>query len=196
LLVEELQQRLGQDDYETEIDLRKKITDELLYIHKKYDIDRAAKLGLAPMNFFKPEALLAGKTRDGTFCLYLITHDGWVYPIDNYHMIGSGYLLANLVINQQNRIPKSFGKRLADLELRYNVWIASYVINEVKAFDPYTGGNTKVVFIDTKGYNEIPDEKVTQYYNYTVQQIGSSFASLLENDKEIVNLFKSWYPRP
>ena len=196
MLVEELQQRLGQDDYETEIDLRKKITDELLYIHKKYDIDRAAKLGLAPMNFFKPEALLAGKTRDGTFCLYLITHDGWVYPIDNYHMIGSGYLLANLVINQQNRIPKSFGKRLADLELRYNVWIASYVINEVKAFDPYTGGNTKVVFIDTKGYNEIPDEKVTQYYNYTVQQIGSSFASPLENDKEIVNLFKSWYPRP
>jgi 20S proteasome alpha/beta subunit len=153
-------------------------------------------LNLAPMNFFKPEALLAGKTIDGTFCLYLITHDGWVYPIDNYHMIGSGYLLANLVINQQNRIPKSFGKRLADLELRYNVWIASYVINEVKTFDPYTGGNTKVVFIDTKGYNEIPDEKVTQYYNYTVQQIGSSFASLLENDKEIVNLFKSWYPRP
>jgi hypothetical protein len=68
--------------------------------------------------------------------------------------------MKRLVLNQQSRIPKINGKLLSDLELDYNVWVAIYCINEIKQIEPYTGGSTKIVYLDGKGLKEIPDDMV------------------------------------
>jgi 20S proteasome alpha/beta subunit len=195
LLVEHLQQTLGQSKYETEFELRRKVSDDLLNIQREHNVNRAVKLGLPPALFFKPEALLAAKIEDNSFYLYLLTSDGWVYPISNHHAIGSGYILSNLVLNQQARLPNFLGKTFSDLDLKYNLWIASYVINEVKAFDPYTGGDTKVVFVDEDGDNEMPHDKVSEYYHHTIDQIAGALSQFFDNNKAIVDIFKNWYPK-
>ena len=139
---------------------------------------------------------MGARLTDGTFCLYsLVTSQPWVYPIDNYEAIGSGYLLANLLLKQQSRIAKIKGKLLSDLELAYNIWIAIYCINEIKQIEPYTGGSTKVVFLDKDGYKEIPDDMVSNFYRETINKISESL-TLLPDTKELAELLKHGFPPP
>lgn len=123
----------------------------------------------------------------------LATSQSWVYLIDNYDAIGSGYLFANLVLRQQSRVPKSKGKILSQLELIYNIWIAIYTINEVKQIEPYTGGNTKVAFLDKDGLKEIPDDVVSKFYRETIDKTSESLANRPETS-DLAELLKHAYP--
>ena len=91
-------------------------------------------------------------------------------------------------------VPNYDNKTLSDLPIGYNVWIASYTINEIKEFDTYSGGSTKVVVINKDGFNPIPDDKVLQYYNQGVDSISEAFSKAL-NDTEAKGLFKGIFPK-
>jgi hypothetical protein len=125
----------------------------------------------------------------------MITSQPWVYPIDNYEAIGSGYLLANLLLKQQSRIAKIKGKLLSELELPYNIWIPIYCINEIKQIEPYTGGSTRVAFLDKDGFKEIPDDMVSNFYRETINKISESL-TLLPDMKELAELLKHGFPPP
>ena len=98
-----------------------------------------------------------------------------------------------MLLSQQSRIPRIEGKMLSDLELLYNIWVAIYCINEIKQIEPYTGGNTKVVFLDKDGFKEIPDDAVSQFYKETIDKISQS-VGILPDTKELAELLKHGYP--
>jgi 20S proteasome alpha/beta subunit len=183
ILVAELKQNLGNNIY-SDLDLRRKVEDTLLNLHKRYNLHWSESLGI-PSMVFEPSSLLGAKLKDNSFNLYLLTFnpEPWVEPIDTYGTIGSGYLLARLVLKQHSRVASSHGKTLADLPLNYNIWVGSYVINEIKEFDTYTGGSTKVGVIRNEGFIEIPDSKVLEYYNQVVDAIPKAVSDALTKNK-------------
>jgi 20S proteasome alpha/beta subunit len=195
VFVDDLKRRLSEYTFETETQLRNYIDESLVGLYRVYNLERSIRLGYAAANIiFNAVGLLGAKLTDGTFCLYsLITSQPWVYPIDNYQAIGSGYLLANMLLNQHNRVAKIQGKRFSDLELDYSVWIAIYCINEIKQIEPYTGGSTKVVYLDKQGLKEIPDDMVSKFYSGTINKISESLGTLPET-KELAELLKLAYP--
>lgn len=195
-LVDALKLNLGQNMFDKEPDLINQIDECLTSLHKKYNVDRSFRLGFQQVSyFFMPNALLGVRLADGSFGLYRLTLEPWIESIDDYTTIGSGYLLANLILNQQSRFLKNTNKKLSHLSLFYNLWIASYTINEVKAIEPYTGGNTRVAFINNEGFTIMDDKQVSGFYQYTIEQMAGLFGDILKN-KEIENIFKRYYPKP
>jgi 20S proteasome alpha/beta subunit len=195
ILVTELQRQMGDNIYD-DVDLRFNIEEVLLALHKRYNIHWSASLE-RPTMIFTPSSILGAKLSDDSFGLYQFGfyQDGpWVEPLETYGTTGSGALFASLVIKQQSRAPAVDNKTLADLELGYNLWVASYVINEIKDFDNYSGGATKVTAIHANGFNELSDRKVLQFYNKAV----SGFSIALKNSfglKNRKNTIKRLFPR-
>ena len=165
MLADSLKQKLGENIY-SDLELRTNIEDVLLELHKNYNL-RWSKALEKETFVFNPSAILGGKLNDGSFKLYRIffTPNPWLEPIEVYESIGSGQLFASLVLRQQSRAPNSQGKTLADVDLNYNIWVACYVINEIKGFDTYSGGSTKIAVIHNEGLSFIPDKKIKENSN-------------------------------
>lgn len=195
VLVDTLKQNLNDEVFDTELQLRQRVDDVLLYLHRIYNVERSGRLGYAEtQNLFRSEALLGTRLQNGTFCLHHLTLEPWVYAVDNYQTIGSGFQLANLVLKQHSRAPNFYGKNLSDLEIKYNVLVTSYAINEVKAIEPYTGGKTKVVLIDKTGYKEMPDETVRDLYNTMVNEVSTKLGTWLSDDESIKEMLAKIFP--
>jgi 20S proteasome alpha/beta subunit len=191
VLVEALQ-RIRQDDLKSEQNLKESIKKIMLDLHKEYNSERSSKLEFNQINFvFQPEALLGAKLLDGCFCLFHIMYDSWIDTVDNYQIIGSGFPLANLVIRQQNRYLNLENKKLSELPLVLNIWISTIVINEVKAVEPNTGGNTNIVIVNKDGYNEVPDKDQQEFYRDTVNIVSSELGKRfsVEKNKDLKDIF-------
>ncbi len=196
ILVETLQQRLKPENLESEQKLRDNLENILLELHRHYSFERSRKLGFDDKNirnFFEVEAIVGAKLSNDTFCLLHIMSDGWIDTVNSYNAIGSGFPFANLVFNQQNRIPMMDGKSLSDLDISYNIWIASYIINEVKAIELYTGGNTKVVIITNEGFQEIPNKIQRDFYEKTIRAISKVMEEKLSDEENKLD-FKNMFP--
>jgi hypothetical protein len=118
-------------------------------------------------------------------------YDSWVDTVDNYQIIGSGFPLANLDITQQNRYLNLENKKLSELPLVLNIWISTIVINEVKAVEPNTGGNTNIVIVNKDGYNEVPDKDQQEFYRDTVNIVSSELGKRfsVEKNKDLKDIF-------
>jgi 20S proteasome alpha/beta subunit len=121
VLVNDFQEHIKAVDLESEKKLRERIRERLLKLHEIYNVQRSSIEKIPTKYFFLLYALLGAKLNNGEFSLYDITPEPWVRPIDNYHIIESGSLLANLVLTQQGRISKLENKKLSDLSLNFNV---------------------------------------------------------------------------
>lgn len=186
VLVQALRQEFGEEEFDSEPELKKRIIKVLLELHKFYNVDPSRFLGFQNIQyFFQPYALLGVKLSDNSFYLYHITPQPWVDWIDNYQVIGSGFQLANLVLKQQSRLPKFENKKFSDLPLVFNIWVTSYAINEVKALEPNTGGNTKVALIDKDGFKEIPDDEQQKFYNNIKENISKLGNRLFDEQNKI-----------
>jgi 20S proteasome alpha/beta subunit len=140
--------------------------EELLWgLHKKYNVKAREYLGQTAEPF-KPNLLVGAKTIDGSFGLYLLKDNGRVSAIDDHRIIGSGGDLARLVIKQLNRGLALVGRQLHNGHVNDVVKLACYIIiNEVKESDSQSGGQTKVVVIDSNGVRELPQEEVNGNYD-------------------------------
>jgi 20S proteasome alpha/beta subunit len=197
VLVESLQQSITLEDLESEQKLKEKTESILLELHRYYNVERSRKLGFDQKNIqlsFIVDALVGAKLSNDEFCLLHIMQNGWIDKVNTYRAIGSGFPLANLVFTQQNRIPMMEGKSISDLEINYNIWIASYVINEVKAVEPYTGGNTRIVVIGDEGFQEIPDKIQHDFYENTITAISKVMEEKLSDSENKTN-FKTIFPK-
>jgi proteasome alpha subunit len=182
VLVETLKQMIIPGDLKSEQVLKESIKKIVIDLHREYNSERSLKLGFDKIQFvFTPEALIGAILSDGSFSLFHIMSDSWVDPVDDYKSIGSGFPLANLVLTQQSRYLNIGNKKFSELSLLNNSWIATIVINEVKAVEPYTGGNTNIVIIDEKGYDEIQDKKQQELYETLVNITTAEFKSDLMN---------------
>ncbi len=99
----------------------------------------------------------------------------WLEPIEIYDAIGSGQILAKLVLKQQSRAPNSLGQTLCDISLRWNTFIDCLTINEIKSFNVLSGGSTRVAIIINKGLNILSDDKVKEFYDKMVSSSSIDF---------------------
>jgi len=74
--------------------------------------------------------------------------------------------------------------------------VACIVINEIKAFDTYSGGSTKVVVIHNDGIVFIPDKQIIEIYNEALDDISSSLSqALIYKNKITKEMFKQFFPK-
>ena len=105
ILADALKQKLGQNTF-SDLELRTKIEDALLELHKNYNLIWSKALEQETY-VFKPSSIIAAKLKDGSFNLYKIVFypEPWLEPIEVYESVGSGQYFASLVLKQQNRAP-------------------------------------------------------------------------------------------
>ncbi|NAL78157.1 hypothetical protein DYY65_07905 [Nitrososphaera sp. AFS] len=163
LFVEHLREEFPQMS-STKSEFRDKIQNVFWCLHKKYNLDSREFLGINA-HPFNPTLLVGAKNEDNSFGLYLLKENGMVYPKDEHMVIGSGGDLARLVIKQLNRSMAVAGGSLHNLPVEDAIIVACYIINEVKESDSQSGGETKVVLIDSKGVRALSRDDVQKNYD-------------------------------
>jgi 20S proteasome alpha/beta subunit len=170
-----------------ESEFRDKLQNAFWYLHKKYNLDARQYLG-PNANPFNPILLVGAKNGDDTFGLYLLKNNGMVYPKNEHVVIGSGGDLARLVIKQLNRSMAAAGALLHDLLLEGVLPPSCYIINEVKESDSQSGGETKVMIIDSKGVRALSGDEVKKNYEEFLNMVILSSATLgipIEDSKKM-----------
>ncbi len=71
------------------------------------------------------------------------------------------------------------------------VW-ASYIINEVKESDSQSGGQTRLIIIDSAGLRELPPEEVHNIYNNLLGVLAKGFAPMFEGEISEEQIKKIW----
>jgi 20S proteasome alpha/beta subunit len=148
----------------TESKFRDKIESAFWHLHKKYNLNSREYLG-ENTHPFSPTLLVGAKNKDDSFGLYLLKENGMVYPKNEHVVIGSGGDLARLVIKQLNRSMTVAGGSLHKLPVESAISVSCYIINEVKESDSQSGGETKVMVIDSKGLKALSREEVQENYD-------------------------------
>lgn len=82
---------------------------------------------------------------------------------------------------------------MANFPLELNTFIASFVVNEIKEFDTFSGGSTKVSVIRKKGFQEIPDKIVSKNYNAMVNLISINLPRSFAQNKKIAKKILKGY---
>jgi 20S proteasome alpha/beta subunit len=191
-VVEEI--KISFDNPTNQSTFQEKLESAILKLHKKYNTERSESLGLKDIKeYFRPVCIVGARLRDD-FCLFQIRDDGWVEPIQDYIAIGSGSDLANFVLRQQSRAPATENKTLSDLSLSINLWIASYVISEIKDYDLQTGGKPKIALIHKNGFYQLSDNEILEYYNAVLKQV-QNLAPTIASDKRFGPLIEKMFPR-
>jgi 20S proteasome alpha/beta subunit len=176
LFVDHLKQEFS-EMLPNENECRNKLQNILLHLHKKYNLDPREYLGINA-NPFNPTLLVGAKNADNTFGLYLLKENGMVYLKNEHVVIGSGGDLARLVIKQVNRNLTIVGGALHMMLVEEVLPISCYIINEVKESDSHSGGETKVVVINSEGAKELSLNDVQENYNNFLSVIAVAYASL------------------
>ena len=76
----------------------------------------------------------------------------------------------------------------------YNLFVATYIVNEIKNFDTLTGGITKVGVINNEGFKELSNDEILMVYNTYRERISNSFDKLA-NDKDFKKIVDSVFPK-
>ncbi len=200
MCVEELAEGLGDQRF-SDRQLRENVLSVLLELHRKHNVERSRFLGLAEVGmFFHPVSILGAKLEDingqMSFGLYLLEPAGWVNPIDEYETLGSGSALADLLMKQIKRSMNAFHITWSTLSVEDATMFSSYVINEVKTSDRYTGGMTKVAVINSGGFRELSETEVSGNYNKFLDIITKGLSQGLAQSGLASDAFKKAYPSP
>jgi 20S proteasome alpha/beta subunit len=174
-----------------EIEFRDKIQSAFWYLHRRYNLDARQYLG-SNANPFNPILLVGTKNADNTFGLYLLKDNGLVYPKDEHVVIGSGGDLARLVIKQLNRSMAIVGGSLHMMPVEGVVPMACVIINEVKESDSYSGGETKVVVVTSRGVNELLQQEVQKNYNTFLEVMAKGLAPTFKGQISEEQINKMW----
>jgi 20S proteasome alpha/beta subunit len=175
----------------TENAFRDKIQKTFWRLNKKYNLDARHYLG-PNANPFNPTLLVGVKNANKSFGLYLLKNNMMVYPKNEYEVIGSGGDLARLVIKQINRSIAIVKLSLPKLPIEHAAVLSSYIINEVKESDSQSGGETKVVVINSNGVKELPSDEVQKNYNTFLEVIAKGFAPIFEGELSEEQIKKAW----
>jgi hypothetical protein len=70
--------------------------------------------------------------------------------------------------------------------------IACFIINEVKESDSYSGGETKVVVVTSKGVTELLQQEVQKNYNTFLGVMANGLAPIFEGEISEEQIKKIW----
>ncbi len=176
----------------TESEFRDKMQNVFRRLHKKYNLDAREYLGINA-NPFNPILLVGAKNEDNSFGIYLLKENVMVYSKNEYIVIGSGGNLARLVIKQLNRGMAVAGGSLHKLPVEDAVRVSCYIINEVKESDSQSGGETKVVVIDSKGVKALSRDEVQKNYDIFLGIMTVGFAPIGLSAEDIKKMWPTGY---
>ena len=168
LLVKKLEQGLSLDDLRSEEIFKERIDGLLAQLFRERVTNRSTELGYPIVaNLFDVIAILGARLSSGEYVLYqlsLIPPDPVVEVVDDYCAIGTGMNYAYLLLRQQTRAVLISGMKLANTDLESNVWLGAFAINEIKTFDKYTSGNTRIAVIEGDGFKEYSRKEIIHKY--------------------------------
>jgi 20S proteasome alpha/beta subunit len=185
VLVKSLKENLKNKQYSDE-ELKKIIRKVLLRLHKEYNPDPTRQPS------FYPLSLLAAKT-DAGFGLYIIKLP-YIYPVEQYRVIGSGSPLAEFLFKFSNRILERVGEKWSDRPVEKTEKTCAIMINEIKQSDGYSGGKTRVTSIGNNGVHELSDNDIS---NIPADSLDSFVKMAIEIGKHpdaFTELFKNSMP--
>jgi 20S proteasome alpha/beta subunit len=196
-LVKEIEKRMnGNTKLETKDDFKKELEHIVIELHRTNIVEKAGDMGYPPRNdLFDVGALLGAKINNDFYLFSLDVPNGEVDEVEDFSMMGSGSLFALLVLRQQERIVKATKKSFSELDLGLALWIGVLVINEVKNIEIFTGGDTKVIYINKDGYNQIPEDNIKENYKKVIDWLSKTLGEKLQ-DNEIEAKIKEFYPKP
>lgn len=193
-VAEEAKKRFWEKKF-SQMDLEKSLNKMIKDLHKEHNTIRSEELGYKEVKrMFHPQCLIGAAHSDTTLGLYLIRDDAWVEPVDDYHIIGSGNHFGNFIMSQQIRFFESDNKKLSSAGVNYGIFIACYIINEIKNFDMQTGGSVNVAVIHKGQFLELSEKQVSKFYLDAVEAISKGMGQMTRN-KDIEKLFKAAYPK-
>lgn len=168
ILVKSLEQKLRTDDLTTEEGFRDRVDVILAQLFRERVTNRSTELGYFRVaDLFDATALLGARLSSGNYALFrlsLAPPDPVVEIVDDYSAIGTGMSFAHLLLRQQTRAWLTSGQSIANANFDANVWLGALVINEIKTFDKYTSGNTRVAVIDGNGFVEYTRKQLVEKY--------------------------------
>ena len=154
IIADEIKERLGERKF-SQRELENSLNTIIKELHKQHNTLRSEELGYKEIKMMiRPQCLIGAAHTDNTLGLYLIRDDAWVEPVDDYQIIGSGNYIGNFIMSQQIRGFESQNMKLSSADINYGVFLACYIINEIKNFDTKTGGSVNVVVIHSGGFIE------------------------------------------
>jgi 20S proteasome alpha/beta subunit len=176
-------------------ELEKTLNTMIKDLHRQHNTLRSEELGYREIKtMFHPQCLVGAAHSDNTLGLYLIRDDAWVEPVDDYQIIGSGNYIGNFIISQQIRAFESQNMKLSSADVNYGVFLACYIINEIKNFDTKTGGSVNVAVIHNGGFVELLEKDVSAFYTNAVEAVSKAMGQITRNPS-IENLFRAAYPK-
>jgi 20S proteasome alpha/beta subunit len=183
LIADEAKERFGEKKF-SQKELEKSLNTMMKDLHKQHNALRSEELGYKEVRrIFYPQCLVGAAHSDNMLGLYLIRDDAWVEPVDDYKIIGSGSYLGSFMMAQQIRFFESNNMKLSSAEFNYAIFIACYIINEIKNFDTKTGGSVNIAVIYQGEFHEVPEKQVSEFYaNGVVLQVIAQDCFILYKD--------------
>ncbi|MGZ5549096.1 MAG: hypothetical protein ACXWFZ_14225, partial [Nitrososphaeraceae archaeon] len=202
-LVDKMKEKLY-DGLITDAETRRTINDGLLELHKQYNIEYAKKAGYKTgVHNFKAHGLLGTKLKDNTYGLYLLLPSSkdlvipTVLPIHDYMSIGTGSRYANFMFKTQFRVLSTISQKpVSSLPMDFLIWIVTYIINEIKETDVYSGGHTNISIINKYGWQNIPKDTILKHYDDGIQMICKGLSQSFKNRNLAENFLHNMFPRP
>ena len=69
------------------------------------------------------------------------------------------------------------------------IWIVTYIINEIKETDVYSGGHTNISIINKNGWRNIPKETILKHYDDGIQMICKGLSQSFKNKTWLKNSY-------
>ncbi|MGI0045527.1 MAG: hypothetical protein ACRD47_17650, partial [Nitrososphaeraceae archaeon] len=86
----------------------------------------------------------------------------YIYPVEQYEVIGSGSPLAKFLFKFTNPWLVMAGEKWSDRPIEKTEKTRAYMINEIKESDSYTGGKTRVTSIRNDGVHKLSDDDISE----------------------------------
>lgn len=177
-LVDKMKEKLN-DELIPDVYMRKNIIDGLLELHKQYNVEYAKKAGYeTAIHNFNAYGIVGTKLECNNFSLYLLLPSSknlaipTVLPLHDYRSIGTGSRFANFMFKTQFRVLSTISQKpISSLPMDFLIWIVTYIINEIKETDVYSGGHTNISIINKYGWRNIPKETILKHYDDGIQMI-------------------------
>ena len=85
---------------------------------------------------------------------------------------------------------------IASIPLKFLVWVVTYVINEIKETDTYSGGHTDISIINKDGYLNISKDTILKHYDEGIQMICKGLSQSFKNKTLAEKFLRGMFPRP
>jgi hypothetical protein len=86
-------------------------------------------------------------------------------------------------------------KPVSSLPVNFLIWLVTYIINEIKETDVYSGGHTNISIIDQRGWKNISKETILKHYEDGIQRTCKGLSQLFKDSSSAERFLRDMFPR-